>query len=131
MVAAQHLHRRHVDDREPARLQQPVHLGNRRLFVRIGERIQNIEGSDDIKGGRRKGHGGDGRAREPRAAGFAADSQPDFGQIEAEGAAESVEEFEVGAGAASAIEQTRRRRDPAAACRSSGVTKARKPRNQK
>ena len=49
------------------------------------------------------------RAREARAAGFTADPQADFGQVEAERAAERAEQLDVRAGAASAVEQQRHR----------------------
>jgi len=58
-----------------------------------------------MKGSRGEGSGSDRRAREPRPARLAADSQADFRQIEPIGAAERAEQVHVGAGAAAAVEQ--------------------------
>jgi len=107
MIAPQHAHGRHVDDGEAARLEQPEHLGDRRLLVGVGQRIQDIEGSDDIKGSTGKRHRRHAGACEPGAARLATDAETDFGQVEAVGAAESVEQNEVGTGSASAVEQAR------------------------
>ena len=107
MIAAQHRHRRDVDDRAAARLQQPEHLADRRPLVRLGQRIQHVERRDDVEAGAGKGNGGHAGAREARAARVTADAESGLGEVEPVGAAEAGEQCEVGAGAAAAIEQPR------------------------
>ena len=106
MVAAQHLHGRHVDQKPAARLRHPVHFANRRVLDRVGQGIQYVEGSDDIERGVGKGDRTDGSAREPLSAGRSTKFQAAGGEVEAECQTESPEQVEIVARAATTVEQS-------------------------
>jgi len=107
VVTAKEVHRRHVDDRVPAGLEHPEHLGDRGPFRLVLERVEHVERGHQIEGGARKRRRRDVGAGEPPAAGFAADVQAGGAQIEAEGAAVRRQHLDVRAGTAAAVEEER------------------------
>ena len=104
MIAPERLHRRHVDHDESARFGHPEHFGDGGVFDGFLERIQHVEGSDDIEGIGRKRDRSHRRAREPRPSCLAADFQADCCQIESVSAPELSKKYQVIPGTAPAIE---------------------------
>ena len=107
MVPAQDLHGRDIDEGISSGTDQPIHFVYCGALYRLLEGIQDVERGDDIERVAGKGNGGDGRAGKAGSPEPPADLKPGRREIEAECASVAPEQFEVGAGAASAIEQQR------------------------
>ena len=131
VVAAQRLHGRHVDHDMPAGAGHAEHLGHRRPLVGRLQRVQHVERRHEVEDAvletalRRRC-----RARRVRPASRPR-SEADGGQVEPEGAAEPAKQLQIGARAAPAVEDAEPSIHASWRCRRSGVTKTRKPRNQK
>ena len=112
MVAAQDIHRRDVDQGAPARPRDAEHLRDRRLFVGLLQGIQDVERRDEVEHAAGKGRGRHRGPGQPTAIQLASDVKSDLGTVETVRRAIPLEQREVGARAAAAIEDTRP--DPAA-----------------
>ena len=112
MVAAQDVHRRDVDQHAPAGPREPEHLRHGRLFVRLLERIQHVERRHEVEHPAGEGRRRDRGPRQPAPAQLVPDIKSDLGTVETVGRAIALEQGEVGARAAAAIEDARP--DPAA-----------------
>ena len=109
VIAPQHLHGGHVDQQPRTRACHTVHFADSGVFDRVRQGIQDVERTDDIKRAARERNRPDGRTGQARASGFFPERKAACGEVEAECASVVPEQFEVGAGAASAIEQQRLR----------------------
>ena len=109
MVAAQDFHGRDIDQGITSGTDQPIHFVDCGALYRLLEGMQDVERGDDIERVAGERNGGDGCAGKAGPPELPADLKPGRREIEAECASVVPEQFEVGAGAASAIEQQRLR----------------------
>ena len=107
MIAAEQFHGRHVHQGITSGPDQPIHLVNCGALDRLLEGIQDIERGDHIERLTGKRNGGDRRAGEAGTSELPADLQASRREIEAKGVSVAAEQFDVGARAASTIEQHR------------------------
>ena len=108
VIAAQRRHRGDVDDRVAARFHQAKHLADRAPLVDLVERVEDVEGSDEVERAARKRRRHDARAREAPAPGLAPNPQAWRAEVEPVRASGRAEPLDVRAGPAAAVEDERR-----------------------
>src|SRR5438093_5897639 len=108
MIAAKNFERRDVDDREATRFEQPEHFRKCGALVPFFERVEDIERRDQVECRAGKGRGRDACPHQLCAAGLAAESEPRLRLVEAAGATEATEPFDVRSRTAAAIENADR-----------------------
>ncbi len=107
-MTVQDLHRGDVGDQRAARLQHPRHLAHGRGLDGIRQHLQHVEGRHDVEARRGIRHRRRRRLRQHPSPRLPSRTQAAEGVVEPEGAAVALEQDDVVAGAAAAVEQPRR-----------------------